>query len=129
VTSGVLVDACAIIAFTSDSDSLSHEGYEIMSEAPCLVSPMTVWEITRKVGLGKLPALPPEPSRDLIGWLTARRYEPAPLDWRIAQAAASLPNHHRDPMDRILIATARALGVPIVTCDAIFRAYGVETIW
>jgi predicted nucleic acid-binding protein len=50
-------------------------------------------------------------------------------DWDIAARAATLPPHHRDPLDRILIATALAAGLPIVTNDAAFAAYGVPTLW
>jgi PIN domain nuclease of toxin-antitoxin system len=40
-------------------------------------------------------------------------------------AAATLPRHHDDPFDRMLIAQARLEGLAIVTRDPAFRAYGV----
>jgi PIN domain nuclease of toxin-antitoxin system len=43
--------------------------------------------------------------------------------------AASLPEHHRDPFDRALIAQAQVEGLPIVTTDAAITRYDVETIW
>jgi PIN domain nuclease of toxin-antitoxin system len=42
---------------------------------------------------------------------------------------ASLPSHHYDPFDRLLIAQARIEGIPILTSDADFRKYSVEVIW
>jgi PIN domain nuclease of toxin-antitoxin system len=46
-----------------------------------------------------------------------------------AAAAALLPPIHRDPWDRILVAQARAEGVPLLTIDSRIRRYDVETIW
>lgn len=46
-----------------------------------------------------------------------------------ALAAARLPQHHRDPFDRMLIAQAQAERVPIVGGDRIFAAYDVRVIW
>jgi PIN domain nuclease of toxin-antitoxin system len=45
-----------------------------------------------------------------------------------ALAVASLPLHHRDPFDRLLIAQARAEALTVLTADARFAAYGVEVI-
>lgn len=53
------------------------------------------------------------------------------LDYPAAasQLAASLPQHHLDPVDRMLIAHAMSIDVPIVTADRTVRAYPVRTIW
>ena len=40
-----------------------------------------------------------------------------------------LPPHHHDPFDRLLIATAQILGVPLVTAHAVIRRYSVEVLW
>jgi PIN domain nuclease of toxin-antitoxin system len=45
--------------------------------------------------------------------------------WRVAR----LPDHHRDPFDRLLVAQAQVEGLPIVTSDQDIRRYDVETIW
>jgi PIN domain nuclease of toxin-antitoxin system len=42
---------------------------------------------------------------------------------------ASLPNHHRDPFDRLLIAQSQVQQSPLVTVDALIRQYPVATIW
>lgn len=47
----------------------------------------------------------------------------------MAQAAAPLPAHHRDPMDRFLIAQPLAEGATIITNDRAFAACGVPTLW
>jgi PIN domain nuclease of toxin-antitoxin system len=53
------------------------------------------------------------------------------LDTRISHviAAGFLPLHHKDPFDRLLIAQALELRVPIISCDSTFDAYGVRRIW
>ncbi|MCP9488569.1 MAG: type II toxin-antitoxin system VapC family toxin [Solirubrobacteraceae bacterium MAG38_C4-C5] len=48
---------------------------------------------------------------------------------RHALAAAALPMHHADPFDRMLVAQARAEGLPLVGSDAALAAYDVEVIW
>ncbi len=44
-------------------------------------------------------------------------------------APESLPSHHRDPFDRMLVAQGQVESLPIVTSDPQIRQYGVETIW
>jgi PIN domain nuclease of toxin-antitoxin system len=43
--------------------------------------------------------------------------------------SSSLPHHHSDPFDRMLIAQAMEENLPVLTCDPQFAAYGIETIW
>lgn len=45
-----------------------------------------------------------------------------------ALAVAALPDHHQDPFDRLLVVTARALDVPIITSDRVFERYDVEVL-
>ncbi len=52
-----------------------------------------------------------------------------PVEWRHAAAVASLPFHHRDPVDRVMIAQAIVEEVPIVTADPGFRRYRVPILW
>jgi PIN domain nuclease of toxin-antitoxin system len=42
---------------------------------------------------------------------------------------ATLPRHHRDPFDRMMIAQALTEGIPIATGDTVFAAYGVQVVW
>jgi PIN domain nuclease of toxin-antitoxin system len=125
----VLVDACALIVFYVDAGrGMSPAGLEAMN-GRALISPITVWEITRKVADGKLPPVQRAGTPDLGAFLAERGFEPAPLTWETAALANALPPHHRDPMDRLLIATAMTLRVPILTSDRVFAAYGVPTLW
>jgi PIN domain nuclease of toxin-antitoxin system len=131
VSAAFLADACALIEFhASASPAMSQEGREAMAAGDVMVAPITVWEILRKVSLGKLPMpVPAGFSRGYPAWLRAQGYAMAPFDWEDAALAASLPDHHRDPMDRMLIAAALRRDLTIVTRDAVFSAYGARTIW
>jgi PIN domain nuclease of toxin-antitoxin system len=63
------------------------------------VSPITVWELTRKAAQGKLPPLPTE-GGSFARNLSGLGFRDAPLLWADAEAANALPPHHRDPMVR-----------------------------
>jgi PIN domain nuclease of toxin-antitoxin system len=126
-----LADACALIVFHGfGAAGMSTAGKRAMEDGDVFVSAITVWEITRKIALGKL-ARPTPPG--FIGSFSASLeqsgYRPVPLDWQAAEAANALPEHHKDPMDRMLIAIALGQGLTIVSNDGVFTRYGVPTIW
>lgn len=129
----VLADACALIAFYAGAASggptpFSAEALRTLSEDRVQVSPITVFEITQKVSLGKLPPLPIG-TLSFSAWLAQEGYEPAPLTWQETEGANHLPWHHKDPFDRLLIATALRHDGVVVTCDPVFTAYGVPVLW
>ncbi len=94
-----------------------------------LFSQVSTWEICLKYRTGKLP-LNGESPRDFLH----KRIRQSELTYdAISDAAlfrsADLPSHHQDPFDRLLIATAQILDIPILTSDAAFHRYKVEVIW
>ncbi|HEY1932117.1 MAG TPA: type II toxin-antitoxin system VapC family toxin [Acetobacteraceae bacterium] len=127
---GYIADACALIAFFGSQDAyrLMPHAAPIMASQPVRVSPITVWEITRKVAIGKLaPVWLPYPS--LGQFLRAQMFTQQPFGWDESEAANKLPLHHKDPMDRMLIATALMHNLAILTDDGSFASYGVATVW
>jgi PIN domain nuclease of toxin-antitoxin system len=92
------------------------------------VSPVTVWELTRKAAVGKLPSMPAIEGSFAL-WLGAQGFRPLPLTWADAERASLLPPIHKDPMDRMLIAQALAADLTVVTQDGPYTAYGVRTVW
>ena len=90
------------------------------------VSAVSIWEIAIKLATGRLP-----PAPDLEKSLEAvQRYGFVKLniEFRHAELAGSLPMHHRDPFDRMLIAQAQAEGLTLVTDDSIITRYNVATM-
>ncbi|HYG63760.1 MAG TPA: type II toxin-antitoxin system VapC family toxin [Thermoanaerobaculia bacterium] len=97
-------------------------------EQKIYLSAASAWEIAIKHASGKLPLpLPPEayiPSRmEMNGIL------PLPILHGHAVKAASLPPHHRDPFDRMLIAQAQVENLRLVTADPWMSDYDVEILW
>lgn len=95
-----------------------------------IVSSMSAWEIALLVERDRLVL-----TMDVDSWLaTVGEIEQVrflPVDVEIATKSVSLPGQfHKDPADRMIVATARKLAVPLVTKDEKMRAYPhVKTIW
>jgi PIN domain nuclease of toxin-antitoxin system len=85
------------------------------------------WEIAIKHALGRLP-LPEPPQRYVPSRMRAIRAIAVPIEHSHALAVAALPPLHRDPFDRLLIAQAQLLDVPILTADAMIAQYPVRTL-
>ena len=87
------------------------------------VSAATVWEISIKMALGKLEA----PS-DLLSQLELNRFQPLSMTISHAYAAGTLPRHHDDPFDRMLVAQAMEEDLVLLTADPRIRRYSVEVL-
>jgi PIN domain nuclease of toxin-antitoxin system len=94
------------------------------SDTTPLVSAVNVWEVAIKRRLGKLEA-----PGDLLAQLERAAVELLPISARHADLAGSLPMHHRDPFDRLLIAQASIERIPLASEDADVRRYEVEVVW
>ena len=74
--------------------------------------------------------LPLEPKEWIEQALAHHGIQEVPVDWRIAELATSLQQLHRDPADRIIIATARVMKLPVLTPDPLIKAYkDVAVLW
>ena len=91
------------------------------------LSAASVWEIAIKYAVGKLP-LPEPPAIYVPERMRLSRFSALAITHVHALAVAVLPPHHRDPFDRVLIAQAQVEGLTLVTADAMFEAYGVDTV-
>jgi PIN domain nuclease of toxin-antitoxin system len=92
------------------------------------VSHATAWELAIKVSLGKLKLL--VPYEDLFpGALTTNGFYPLVPDFSHFRELLTLPLHHRDPFDRLLIAQAKLDSLTLVSCDPDFLPYGVPLLW
>jgi PIN domain nuclease of toxin-antitoxin system len=120
----LLLDTCALI-WLANGDTLAPAALQRISDAAAaggvLVSPVSAWEIGLLARLSQARPLRFHP--DPAGWfeqfVTRNGVALAPFTPAIAIAASSLPEPlHGDPADRLLVATARAIGVALVTRDA-----------
>jgi len=93
-----------------------------------LLSAASSWEIAIKVELGRL-SLPQPPERFVPDRLRSTGVTPIAIEHVHALEAGRLPAHHSDPFDRVLVAQARHLDVPIVMADPSIRAYEVAVHW
>lgn len=123
-----LLDTCALIWLGMGGGELSREALRRISVASSLYySSVSVWEITRLQKEGKivLPCTPEDFIRDL-----ADRYglSSIPSTDKVMMRSAQLPEYHRDPADRMIIATALIRDLIIITGDEKFAQYGVRTV-
>ena len=88
------------------------------------VSDVSLWEIAIKRSTGKLRV-----ADDLPTVIVDVGFSPVAITSRQVWAVRDLPFHHRDPFDRLLVAQARDLGIPIVSGDTAFAAYEVAVSW
>jgi PIN domain nuclease of toxin-antitoxin system len=96
--------------------------------APLLFSAASSWEIAIKVGLGKL-GLPAAVDRFIPEQLAEDGVEALPIAHAHALGVASLPNHHSDPFDRLLVSQAILERCALLTADAQLIDYDVEIVW
>ncbi|HEY5106288.1 MAG TPA: type II toxin-antitoxin system VapC family toxin [Caulobacteraceae bacterium] len=125
----VLLDTCAVI-WLANGDVLRPPGRETVIsaafDAGVFVSPISAWEIglLDRSKAGRNIAFLPDPATWFARFVAGPGIRPAPFTWEIAIGASRLPEPlHGDPADRLLIATARYLNLPIVTRDAQIKAY------
>jgi PIN domain nuclease of toxin-antitoxin system len=96
-------------------------------EHELFLSAASAWEIAIKHALGKL-RLPEPPARYVPSRLEILRTQPLPIEHGHALRVGTLPSHHRDPFDRLLVAQAQLEDLPLLTADAVFSRYDVTVI-
>ena len=99
----------------------------IGAESAVWVSAATAWEIAIKMALGRL-ALRESPETCLPREILRSGFQTLAVSVAHALAVRTLPMHHADPFDRMLVAQAEAERMTLVTADTIFERYGVLTL-
>jgi PIN domain nuclease of toxin-antitoxin system len=92
------------------------------------VSTASIWEATIKIGLGKL-RVPGQTIDYLIGHIEAHNLTVLAVTLAHMRALQRLPQIHRDPFDRMLVAQAQANSLTLLTIDADIALYDVSTLW
>ena len=125
-----LLDTHAFLWFIWDDPLLSATARDVIVEPSHrkLVSIASCWKIAIKTGLGKLD-LGESSQAFLSRELAINNFELLPISLEHATAVEGLPQFHRDPFDRMLVAQAQSLHCAIVSADAVLDQYGVGRIW
>lgn len=125
----VLLDTHAFIWWFADPQKLSSKASSVLrnSNTTVLISAAVAWELSVKVNLGKLDAL--ALVTDLARNMAEEGFTELPIGIEQAVRAGLLPGHHRDPFDRLLVAQAQDLNVPILSADLALDRYDVKRLW
>ena len=125
-----LLDTHAFLWWITDDSRLSEKAREFISdgENELFFSAASGWEISIKAHLGKIE-LPEHPERFLTEQLHQNAVGVLPVNMSHALGVYGLPDHHRDPFDRLLVAQCAAEELPLISADRAFERYPVEVIW
>lgn len=121
-----LLDTQPLLWALSGDDRLpAWLGERIDRDPPSFgVSDVSLWEIAIKHSTGKLRT--PD---DLPQVIASLGFQEVSITGAQVWAVRDLPFHHRDPFDRLLVAQARDLSVPLVTADPAIAGYDVAVMW
>jgi PIN domain nuclease of toxin-antitoxin system len=126
----LLLDSHTLIWAADDPAKLTALAQALLQDPSHdrLVSAASLWEIAIKFSLGRLPlSLPYRLWMDMAIADLGLILLPITLDH--AERQASLPWHHRDPFDRLIVAQTQFEGLPVVSADAKLDIYGITRIW
>jgi PIN domain nuclease of toxin-antitoxin system len=125
-----LLDTHALIWSAVDDPRLGAKARSVIADdaSTLAVSVASAWELSIKVGLGGLRLAP-----NVVSWFVQAtrigRIQVLPVELDHLADLETLPRHHGDPFDRLMICQALALDLTIVTRDEAFRNYEVKTLW
>lgn len=126
----LLLDTHSFLWFIEGNLNLSQKARALIEsdENEKLVSVASVFEIAIKSSLGKLVLSKPL-EQVIPAQIYSNEFHLLPLTVADAIELSHLPFHHRDPFDRMIIAQSVIHGIPIISKDEAFDAYGIKRIW
>lgn len=130
----MLIDTNALLWYALAPEGLSKRATKAMREKNNFYSHVSLWEIAIKSGLGKLQLRNASGQRSsarefILSMVREVQLFALPLEFDDFADVEQLPQHHKDPFDRLLIVQAKRRNLPIVSADTWFDAYGVERVW
>lgn len=125
-----LLDTHAFIWLTTEDPKLSSIARDCILDGrtTLYLSSASIWEIVIKCSIGKLK-LPGHPQTFVAKQLATNYIEELPITFKHAFHLQQLPDHHKDPFDRMLVAQAIVEKLSIITIDQLIAQYPVKTIW
>lgn len=126
----VLLDTHAFLWWIGDDPRLSERAREVLSDGDndLVFSAASGWEIAIKARLGRLH-VPGDLNTYLFRQLTENYTSVLPVHLSHALRVHALPDHHRDPFDRLLVAQAIVEEIPLLSADPRIARYPVEVVW
>ena len=126
----LLLDTQAFLWWVQDARELSRSARAAIGAGrnESLLSLASCWEMGIKLSIGKL-RLPTALERFIPEQLAVNGFRQLDIGFRHVARVASLPFHHRDPFDRLLVAQALEEDLTVVSADVVFRKYGVRRLW
>jgi len=125
----ILLDTNAFLYFINDDSVLSDENKSLIeSQIEILISIASLWEIAIKLSIGKL-SLPDTFSNFIPLQLEKNSIDVLPITLIHLEGISSLPFHHKDPFDRLIISQSIEKKIPIMSSDKTFDFYNIERIW
>lgn len=122
--SRLLLDTHVFLWWKLDDPRLNSIARNAITRADIVfVSAASAWEAAIKTRLGKL-----ELTVDFAEGVKESGFERLPIGFQHAAETRNLPDHHRDPFDRMLIAQARVERLVVVTHDPLFEPYGLDLV-
>jgi len=121
----LLLDAHVLLWWLADNPTLPPTTRAAIADpaSDVLISAASIWEIANKRALGKLDA-----PAGVAEAVRQAGFDVLPITGDDAERAGSLPPHHRDPFDRMLVAQAGRVGAIIVSPDDVFLRYDAEVL-
>lgn len=122
----LMLDTHALIWALEGGGKLSKNARRAIEDAKndVLVSATSAWEIAIKSAMGRL-----EVPRDLLQAVSSAGFIARPLGFAEGERLRKLPDHPRDPFDRMLVAHALEERCALVTKDPLLAHYPVEILW
>ena len=126
----VLLDTHTFLWWITDDSQLSTTARQVMenTDNTLYLSAASGWEIAIKARLGKL-RLPDDVQGYVSEQISINAIQVLPIEMSHALQVYTLPDHHRDPFDRILVAQSLVEQLPILTIDPLIAQYPVVTVW
>ncbi len=126
----LLLDTHAFLWWIADDTRLSGRARELIADSANDVyfSVASGWEIVVKAGLRRV-LLPDDPDRFISEQLSVNAFQVLPVHLRHALRIYTLPDLHRDPFDRMLVAQAVSEEMAVLSADPQIARYPVEVVW
>ena len=127
----ILLDTCTLLWLSEDPVALSREVIDYIEDTPPeqrFVSAISALEIGILCKIERIE-LPTPPQEWFTRTIDLRSLNTISIDWDVALSSTLLPDFHKDPADRIIVATAQHLDATIITPDKLVEQYDVKLFW